>query len=124
MLSKNTLSIFCNLLMNLSGKERQVEIGRQVLCQNLNFDAYQVFSYIDRESKNYIDEINLMTLLNKKNKIPCTLEELQFLILLYDENFDSKLSYSEFLNIVLSNNNYELRKSAREKICSNYMMRK
>jgi len=119
MLSKNTLSIFCNLLMNLSEKERQVEIGRQVLCQNLNFDAYQVFSYIDRESKNYIDEINLMTLLNKKNKIPCTLEELQFLILLYDENFDSKLSYSEFLNIVLSNNNYELRKSARENICSN-----
>ena len=119
MLSKNTISIFCDLLMNLSEKERQVEIGRQLLCQNLNFDAYQVFSYIDRESKNYINEINLMTLLNKKNKIPCTLEELQFLILLYDENFDSKLSYSEFLNIVLSNNNYELRKSARENICLN-----
>ena len=120
MLSKNTISIFCDLLMNLSEKEKQVEISRQILCQNLNFDAYQVFSYIDRESKNYINEINLMILLNKKNKIPCTLEELQFLIFLYDENFDAKLSYSEFLNIVLSNNNYELRKSAREKICSNY----
>ena len=120
MLSKNTISIFCDLLMNLSEKEKQVEISRQILCQNLNFDAYQVFSYIDRESKNYINEINLMVLLNKKNKIPCTLEELQFLIFLYDENFDAKLSYSEFLNIVLSNNNYELRKSAREKICSNY----
>ena len=119
MLSKNTLSLFCDLLMNLSEKEKQVEISRQVLCHNLNFDAYQVFSYLDCESKNYINEINLMTFLQTKNGIPCTMEELQFFILLYDENSDAKLSYSEFLNIVLSNNNFELRKKAREKIGSN-----
>ena len=118
MLSKNTLSLFCDLLMNLSEKEKQVEISRQVLCHNLNFDAYQVFSYLDCESKNYINEINLMTFLQTKNGIPCTMEELQFFILLYDENSDAKLSYSEFLNIVLSNNNFELRKKAREKIGS------
>ena len=120
MLSKNTLSLFCDLLMNLSEKEKQVEISRQVLCHNLNFDAYQVFSYLDCESKNYINEINLMTFLQKKNGIPCTMEELQFFILLYDENSDAKLSYSEFLNIVLSDNNFELRKKTRERIGSCY----
>lgn len=119
MLSKNTLSIFCNLLLNIAQKEKQVEINRQVLCQNLNFDAYQVFSYLDQESKNYLNEINLLTFLQKQNKIPCTLEELQFLILLYDENFDAKLSYSEFLNLVLSDNDFNLRKRTRERICSN-----
>ena len=76
MLSKNTLSLFCDLLMNLSEKEKQVEISRQVLCHNLNFDAYQVFSYLDCESKNYINEINLMKFLQTKNRIPCTMEEL------------------------------------------------
>ena len=104
MLSKNTISIFCDLLKNLAEKEKLVEINRQVLCQNLNFDAYQVFSYLDLESKNYLNEINLITFLQKKNQIPCTIEEMQFLILLYDENFDAKLSYSEFLNFVLCDN--------------------
>ena len=118
MLSKKTLSLVCDLLMNLAEKEKQVEITRQVLCQNLNFDAYQVFSYLDHESKNYINEINLMSFLNKKNGIHCSMEEIEFIILLYDENFDARLSYSEFLNIVLSDNNYELRKKARERIGS------
>ena len=118
MLSKKTLSIVCDLLMNIAEKEKQVEITRQVLCQNLNFDAYQIFSYLDHESKNYINEINLISFLNKKNGIHFTSEELEFLILLYDQNFDARLSYSEFLNIVLSDNNYELRKKARERIGS------
>ena len=120
MLSKNTISKFCNLLTNLAEKEKKVEINRQVWCQNLNFDAYQVFSYLDLESKNYLNEINLLTFLQKKNQIPCNLEELQFLILIYDENFDAKLSYSEFLNFVLSDNDFELRKKTRERICSRY----
>ena len=120
MLSKNTISILCDLLINLAKKEKQVEINRQVLCQNLNFDVYQVFAYLDLESKNYLNEINLFTFLNKKNGIPCTIDELQHLILLYDENFDGKLSYSEFLNIVLSDNNFELRKKTRERIGSCY----
>ena len=120
MLSKNTISILSDLLINLAKKEGQVEINRQVLCQNLNFDAYQVFAYLDLESKNYLNEINLFTFLNKKNGIPCTIDELQHLILLYDENFDGKLSYSEFLNIVLSDNNFELRKKTRERIGSCY----
>ena len=120
MLSKNTISILCDLLINLAKKEKQVEINRQVLCQNLNFDVYQIFSYLDLESKNYLNEINLFTFLNKKNGIPCTIDELQHLILLYDENFDGKLSYSEFLNIVLSDNNFELRKKTRERIGSCY----
>ena len=120
MLSKKTISIFCDLLLNLAQKEKQVEINRQVLCQNINFDAYQVFSYLDLESKNYLNEINLFTFLNKNNKIQCTLEELQFFILLYDENFDAKLSYSEFLNFVLSDSDFNLRKKTRERICSNF----
>ena len=41
---------------------------------------------------------------------------MQFLIFFYDENFDGKLTYTEFLNLVLSDNNYAVRKSTRERV--------
>ena len=72
----------------------------------------------------HLNEINLIAFFQKKNQIPCTLEELQFLILLYDEDCDAKLSYSEFLNFVLNDNDLELRKKTRERICSLYEHKK
>ena len=120
MISNETLKLVCDLLINLSECEKRVEINRQVLCQNLDFDAYQLFSFLDTESKNYLNEVNIINFLQKRNGIPCTVEEIQFFIFFYDENFDGKLSYSEFLNFVLSDNNYVLRKNARERVGTIY----
>ena len=120
MLSKETLKLACDLMINLSKHEKKVEINRQVLGQNLDFDAYQVFANLDIESKNYINEINIFNFLQKRNGIPCTVAELQYLIFFYDENFDGKISYTEFLNLILSDNNYALRKSTRERVGSCY----
>ena len=53
MLSNETLKLSCDLMINLSEQEKKVEINRQVLGQNLDFDAYQLFAYLDTESKNY-----------------------------------------------------------------------
>ena len=100
--------------------EKMVEINRQILGQNLNFGAYQLFAYLDTESKNYINEINIINFLQKRNGIPCSIEEIQFLVFFYDENFDGKLSYTEFLNFVLSDNIYYLRKRTRERVGSCY----
>ena len=120
MLSNETLKLACDLLINLGEHEKKVEINRQVLGENIDFDAYQVFAYLDTESKNYINEINVMNFLQAKNGISCTIEELQCLIFFYDENFDGKLSYTEFLNLVLSENNYIIRKNTRERVGSCY----
>ena len=120
MLSKETLKLACDLMINLARHEKKVEINRQVLGQNLDFDAYQVFAYLDIESKNYINEINIINFLQNRNGIPATIAEIEYLIFLYDENFDGKLSYTEFLNLVLSDNNYALRKSTRERVGSCY----
>ena len=116
MLSKETIKLSCDLLINLAEKEKKVEINRQVLGGDKEFDAYQVFAYLDTESKNYINEVNIINFLQKRNGIPCSIEEIEFLIFLYDENFDAKLSYMEFLNLVLPDNNYSLRKNARERV--------
>ena len=114
MLSKETIKCVNDLLINLVEKEKNIEKIRQLLSQDLDFDAHQVFTHIDTESKNYINEINLINFLQKKNGISCTMEEIKFLIFFYDQNFDGKLSYPEFLNLVLCENNYELRKRTRE----------
>ena len=117
MISPDTESQIIKLLLTLSDQERQVEINRQVLAQNLDFDAYQAFRYIDTDNKNSMDSENLLNFLNK-NGICASLDELQYLILFYDENQDCCLSYTEFLNMILSDNNYSLRKLARERVGS------
>ena len=55
MISPDTESQIVKLLLTLSDYERQVEINRQVLAQNLDFDAYQAFRYIDTDDKNSIN---------------------------------------------------------------------
>ena len=119
MISPDTQSQIIKLLLTLSDQERQVEINRQVLAQNLDFDAYQAFRYIDTDNKNSINSENLLNFLNK-NGICTNLNELQYLILFYDENQDGCLSYTEFLNMILSESNYSLRKLARERIGSTF----
>ena len=119
MISPDTESQIVKLLLTLSDYERQVEINRQVLAQNLDFDAYQAFRYIDTDDKNSINAYNLLDLLNK-NGICSNVQELQYLIYFYDENQDGNLSYTEFLNMILSENNYSLRRLARERICSTF----
>ena len=119
MISPDTESQIIKLLLTLADLERQVEINRQVLSQNLDFDAYQAFRYIDTDNKNSINSENLLNFLNK-NGICTNLNELQYLILFYDENQDGCLSYTEFLNMILSESNYSLRKLARERIGSTF----
>ena len=119
MISKETSALICDLLMTLSQKESKLEIIRQVIADIEEFDAYQVFTYLDKESKNFLTDFNIFQFL-QKNGVECTIEEVKFIILFYDENFDGVLSYTEFLGIILSDSNFTLRKRTREKIGSNY----
>ena len=62
MLTPETETLIIKFLLEISKKEKEVEINRQVLAQNSNFDIFQLFSYMDREKKNYI-ELNLQNLI-------------------------------------------------------------
>jgi hypothetical protein len=63
MLSIETEARVAKLLLSLADGEKSVDITRQVLAEQLDFDAYQVFKKLDREGKNYIDEFNLVDFL-------------------------------------------------------------
>ena len=101
MVSIETEARVARLLLALSEGERTVEISRQVLSDNYDFDSYQVFKFLDREGKNRIDSINIVDFLRSKGVYVSSCEA-QFLILFYDQDGDGSLSYCEFLNLVQS----------------------
>ena len=120
MIQKKLQQLLCQFLMNLSDYEKKIEISRQVLGDNSDFDAFQLFSILDSEKKNYINEINIFNFLQKKNGISCKTQDIQFLIFIYDKDGDGRLSFTEFLNLVLCEKNLEIRKRARQRIGSKF----
>jgi hypothetical protein len=63
MLSIETEARVAKLFLNLADGEKSVEIARQLLNDQLDFDPYLAFKRIDREGKNYIDEYNIIDFL-------------------------------------------------------------
>ena len=101
MISIETEARVARLLMELAAGERRAEISRQVLCENYEYDPYQLFRYLDIEGKNRVDAINLMDYMSGKGKCCCQLDA-ELIILFYDEDGDGALSYCEFLNLIQS----------------------
>ena len=115
MLSIETEARVVKLFINLFEGERSVESCRENLAIQRDFDAYQIFQRVDRERKNYIDEYNLVDFL-KNNSIYCTNTEARLMLSFYDSNSDGNLNYTEFLNMILSDSNYSIRRLARDRI--------
>ena len=99
MLSIETEARVAKILLALSEGEQNIEIHRQGLFEDNNFDPFKLFRRLDNESKNRIDAIDISAFLKSKG-IYCTEIEAQFLILFYDEDGDGLLSYCEFLSML------------------------
>ena len=63
MLSLGTENLITNLLLIVADGEKAVEVIRQVLADQPDFDAYNTFGYLDRERKSYLDEYNIQEFL-------------------------------------------------------------
>ena len=100
MLSLETESRICKLFLVLSEGEVNLEISRQNLNKHNSFCPYQVFKRFDKEGKHFITENNIVTFL-QDNSVYCTQKEAKEIILFYDSDKSHSLSYSEFLNIIL-----------------------
>ena len=101
MLSIETEARIARIFLALAESEKAIEINRQLLSDNNEFDPYTLFTAIDIEHKNRINAINIAQFLKYKG-IYCSQIESQFLILFYDEDNDGSLSYYEFINLVQS----------------------
>ena len=103
MLSIETEARVAKILLTLAEGERSIEVSRQVLSDNFDFDPYQIFRALDSCCKNNIDTCDIINFLRTKG-IYTNEAEVALLILAYDEDSNGTLSYSEFLNLIQSEN--------------------
>ena len=100
MLQEKSLKILGNLLMSISKAESSIQITRQILSKSINYSPNYLFSLISNSAQ--ITDIDLYNYLISKN--------IPIIILFYDKNMDSVLSFDEFIKIVnntnLVNNNF------------------
>ena len=101
MLSREIQFKISEIFISLTEAEQDVEITRQVLTENKEYNPYQIFCFLDSDKKNYIEELDIINYLQSKN-IFVTEVETKLLILYYDQNLDTKLNYKEFINLIES----------------------
>ena len=101
MLSREFQSKISEIFTSLAEAERDVEITRQVLTENNEYDPYQIFCFLDSDKKNYIEELDIINYLQSKN-IFVTEIETKLLILYYDQDLDTNLKFNEFINLIES----------------------
>ena len=101
MLSRELQSKISEIFISLAEAERDVEITRQVLTENKDYNSYQIFCYLDSDKKNYIEELDIINYLQSKS-IFLTEIEAKLAILYYDQNLDTNLNYDEFINMIES----------------------
>ena len=106
MVSIETEARVAKILLTLAEGERNIEISRQVLNDNYDYDAYQIFKYFDFEGKNRIDPCNLLEFLRTKG-IYANLTEINLIFLFYDKDYDGCLSYLEFLKLIQSEKSHK-----------------
>ena len=101
MLSLETEGRISELFQVISEGEIAIEISRANLSSHSQFAPYQIFKRIDSESKNFITETNIVSFL-QQNGIFSTIKEAKMIILFYDSDKSKSLTYSQFLNLIVS----------------------
>lgn len=114
MLSFDTRRKLADTLLTISDGERQIEIVRQILCEQIDFEPYAAFRRIDRHRKTAIDATDIICFL-ADNKVFYTENNCRAFITRYDLDGDNRLSFNEFLLAVLPMDNPTLRTVATQR---------
>lgn len=120
MMSYSTRHKLAQFLLELNEGERQIEIIRQILCEQEQFEPYAAFKRIDRLERGYLTARDLVHFL-EDNKILHNEKNCSLFIQRYDQDGDGRLVYSEFLTAVITLDNQILRTVATQR--PNYEVR-
>lgn len=97
-----------DLLLAIGESERQVELMRQILGEQPDFEPYAAYTRLDENRKGKVDEVDLLYFL-EGNGIPVEQAETRAVFHKYDLDEDGLLSYNEFLEMVLPSSDPDLR---------------
>jgi Ca2+-binding EF-hand superfamily protein len=100
MLAAETIRLIGELINQTSTHELKLEAIRQVLCEQSLFDPYSTFQRLDRTKNDCIQSVDILSFL-KENGVQATEKECYYVLKHYDVDGDNKLSYIEFLKIIL-----------------------
>lgn len=114
MLLKETKLRLLDLFTSFAEEEKDLEQLRQNLCETACFEPYIAFRRIDSSNLGFLSTSNLLEFLSSYNFFH-NHQNIQFYINHYDQDYDKKLSYSEFLQSVLPLDNSELRFSISQR---------
>jgi len=114
MLSLETRNRLADLLLTISDGERQIEIVRQILCEQIDFEPYAAFRRIDRHRKSTINALDILAFLSD-NKVHYAESDCRGFIKKYDIDGDGSLNFNEFLFAVLPMDNPTLRTVATQR---------
>ena len=105
MLSSETEHYISRILMLLSNLQEQVDLNKNLLISDNEFDPISLFNYLDKEKKNCITVSDILNIL-RKNGIYSTPNEINNIFLFYDKDCDHVLNLREFLDFLNIANNY------------------
>lgn len=105
-----------NFVMKICTQERFIELKRQLLCDNSDFEPYVAFQRLTRSGNSGITPSNIQRFLSE-NLIDMSLDSCRNLVSHYDADQDGLLSYKEFLEIVLPKEHPDLRAFVTQREC-------
>ena len=110
-LSLQTEQKLANIFMQISLHESETEKFRYSLSKNPDFDPYLAFKGMDRLDLNSLSGSEFQSFLEKFHFF-CTADEAYLLVRQYDSNLNGRLSFKEFLNLILPCTNKGLKELA------------
>jgi Ca2+-binding EF-hand superfamily protein len=114
MISITTEYKLASLFQALSNGEKDIEISRQVLAERSAFEPYTAFKRLTRLSTPSLTVYQVVDYL-RENDFHVLEKDVRNVFRLYSTNADGRLSYTDFLELVLPRNNSVLREISTQR---------
>ena len=114
MLCRETEQRLVEIFITLSIGEEKINKLKQNIFSNLEINPMALFINLDLDKKGYLTKEDLYSFLNFFS-INFIQTDIDFMFFFYDKNEDNLLNFKEFLDILISDSNYFLKKSLKKK---------
>ena len=108
MLGYDSTRLLKTAMETVSEVEMVVECQRQALCSIPSFAPYSAFCRIDRDARECIESRDIMNFM-KENGYNIAIGDCARLLKFFDSDEDGRLSYADFIQIVLPCDNNMMR---------------
>ena len=123
MLTFETKRLLAEMFKKIAESENQVEDARLTVSELSLFCPYESFRRIDRYSSGEVSTEDVITFCSD-NGVYCSFSDAVGLIAQYDENGNGRLSFDEYLQLVLPATSPSLRSLATSRDTSAYAPRR